>query len=282
MTIAIELWRCDTWTAYNHFRECSYHMIIRQRVLFFLLILIAGCASASRPVGTETYDYANQLFEKGLYGDARDAYRYLDETYPKTPLAEKAEYNAAYILVYYKNLNYDYDGAEREFSSFLKHYPASKLADQAQTWLAVLKSFDQSKTHELMMEVELLSKKIQNFWTEIEDRQADEEKLTKEKDSLLAEKEELSKKADDLLKEKERLLSEKAAVTVERDGLIQDKITLQRRVFSLTEEKNDLILAKKKLEKSLRDLTMVDQKMKTQRKKIKKEEISKDTNSTPR
>ena len=247
MTISIELYRRDTWTADSHFRERSYHMLIRQRALFFLLILIAGCASANhRPVGIETYDYANQLFEKGLYGDARDAYRYLDETYPKTPLAEKAEYNAAYILVYYKNLNYDYAGAEREFSVFLQHYPTSKLADQAQTWLAVLKSFDQSKTHELMMEVELLSKKIQNFWTEIEDRQADEEKLTKEKGSLLAEKEELSKKAGDLLNEKEHLLSEKAAVTVERDGLIQDKITLQRRVFSLTEEKNDLILAKKK------------------------------------
>ncbi|HYA88018.1 MAG TPA: outer membrane protein assembly factor BamD [Nitrospirota bacterium] len=258
-------------------------MLIRQWALFLLLILIAGCASENRrPVDLNTYDYANELFANGLYGDAYDAYHYLAETYPKAPSAEKAQYNAAYTLVYYKNLDYDYAGAEHEFDVFLQRYPTSKLADQARSWLSVLKSFDQSKTQQLMGEVEVLSKKIQNLWTELEDRKADEEKLVKEKDSLLAKMEDLSKKADDLLKEKERLLSEKAAVTAERDGLLQDKINLQHRVFSLTEEKNNLILAKKKLEKSHRDLTKVDGRLETQRKKIKKEEASMNTSSAPR
>jgi hypothetical protein len=260
-------------------------MPTRLGALFSLLILITGCASVKqRPVDIATYDYANELFEKGLYGDARVTYHYLAETYPASPSAEKAEYNAAYILVFYKNFDVDYPGAERELEVFLKHYPTSNLAGQAETWLAVLKSLDQSKTQEsmLMTEVELLSKKIQNLWTELEDRQAGEGKIVKEKTALLAEKEDLSKKADDLLKEKEHLVSEKAAVAVERDQLIQDKIILQRRIFSLTEEKNNLILAKKKLEKSLHDQTMVDEKLETQRKKIKKEETSKDTGSVPR
>jgi len=250
-------------------------MLIKQWTLFFLLILIAGCASGSRhPADSETYDYATDLFAKGLYRDAHDVYHYLAETYPKAPSAENAQYNAAYVLVYYKNLDHDYAGAEHEFNVFVQHYPASKLADQAETWLSVLKSFDQSKTQQLMGEVEVLSSKIQNLWTELEDRKADEEKLVKEKDSLLAEKEDLSKKVDTMLKEKDLLLSEKAAVTQERDGLLQDKITLQRRVFSLTEEKNDLILAKKKLEKSQRDLTNADKKLETRRKKTNNEETS--------
>jgi hypothetical protein len=260
-------------------------MLNRLGALFSLLILISGCASIKQhPVDIATYDYANELFEKGLYGDARATYRYLAETYPESPSAEKAEYNAAYILVYYKNLDIDYPGAEREFDAFLKQYPASKLAVQAETWLTVLKSLDQSRTQEsmLMTEVESLSKKIQNLWTELEDRQAGEDKTAKEKTALLAEKEDLSKKADDLLKEKDRLASEKTAVAVERDQLIQDKIILQRRIFSLTEEKNNLILAKKKLEKSLHDQTMVDGNLDTKRKKIKKEETSKETGSVPR
>lgn len=283
MTIAIKECRRDASTADGHFGEHGSSSPFRQWALFFVLILFAGCASVNNPpVDIQTYDYASELFQKGLYGDARDAYRYLAETYPKAALAEKAQYNAAYILVYYKNPDQDYSGAEREFDVFLQHHPTSKLADEAKTWLAVLKSFDQSKTHEFMNEVESLSKKIHTLWTEIEDRQADEEKLGREKDALLAEKEDLSKKADELLKEKELLLSEKTAVTAERDGLVQDKIALQKRVLSLTEEKNHLILAKKKLEKSVHDLTMVDVKMEKQRKKIKKEETIKDKSSTPR
>lgn len=254
-------------------------MLNKLWILFLALILIAGCASASHPpVDIQTYDYANELFQKGLYGDARDAYRYLAETYPKAALAEKAQYNAAYILIYYKNPDQDYASAEREFNVFLQHHPTSILADEAKTWLSVLKSFDQSKTHEFMGEVESLSKKIHTLWTEIEDRQANEEKLEKEKDALLAEKEDLSKKADELLKEKELLLSEKTAVTAERDGLVLDKIALQKRVSSLTEEKNDLILAKKKLEKNVHDLTMVDVKTEKRRRKIKNEETIKEKN----
>jgi hypothetical protein len=256
---------------------------MRLIIIGILVLFTMGCASARYiPADIQTYDYANELFEKGSYGDARDAYQYLAETYPKTSMAEKAQYNAAYILVYYKNPEHDYPGAEREFDNYLQRYPSGTLAAQAQSWVSVLKSFDQSKTHECMMEVESLSRKIHNLWTEIEDRQSDEKKLEKERDALLAEKEELSKKADELLKEREGLLNEKTAVTVERDGLVQDKIALQKRVLSLTEEKNHLILAKKKLEKSLHDLTMVDVRTEKQRKKIKKEETIRDKNSVPR
>lgn len=256
---------------------------MRSFIIGVVALLMVGCASVKQPpVDIQAYDYANELFERGLYGDAREAYHYLVETYPNTPSAEKAQFNAAYILVYYQNPKHDYPGAESEFGSFLQRYPASKLAGQAQSWVAVLKSFDQSKTHEFMMEVEALSKKIHNLWTEIEDRQANEEKLARERDSLLADKEDLSKKADELLKEKERLLGENTAVTTERDGLVQDKIALQKRVLSLTEEKNNLILAKKKLEKSLHELTMVDVKTEKQRKKIKKEETIKDKVPAPR
>ena len=241
-----------------------------------MLVLIAGCASFSqRPAEFQTYDYANVLFERGAYEDAHDAYRYLAETYPKSHMTEEAKFKAAYSLVYYKNTARDYDRAELEFDEFLKRYPSSTLSGQAQSWMAVLKSFEQSKTHEFMVEAESLSKRINDLGKEIENRQATEEKITKERDSLLAEKEDLSKKADNLLKEKERLLSEKTALIADRDGLEKDKIKLQKKVAALTEEKDTLIKAKKKLEKNLHDLTMVDVRMEKQRKKIKKEETTK-------
>lgn len=248
-----------------------------------VILLATGCA----PVGyhsaeIQTYDYANVLFERGLYEDAHDAYRYLAENYPKSHLTEDAEFKAAYILVYYKNPDRDYDRAQHEFGDFLQRYPSSSFSGQTYSWITVLKSFDQSKAHEFMVEVELLSTKINKLWTEIEEGRADEDKIIKEKELLLTEKEDLTKKADDLLKEKERLLGEKATLTAERDGLVQDKIALQKRVLSLTEEKNSLILAKKKLEKSLHDLTMVDVKMEKQRKKLKKEENIKSQKSAPR
>jgi tetratricopeptide (TPR) repeat protein len=248
-----------------------------------VLFTLPACASiGSRTAGLQTYDYANVLFEQGLYADAHDAYRSLAESYPKSHLTEEAEYRAAYTLIFYKNHDRDYDLAQREFSEFVQRYPSSGLSGEAQSWLVVLKSFDRSKTHEFMTEVESLSKKINNLWTEIENHQTTEEKISRERDALLAEKEDLSKKADELLKEKDRLINEKNALIAERDGLVQDKIALQKRVLALTEEKDKLIVAKKKLEKSLHDLTMVDVKMEKQRKKLKKEETTKESGSAPR
>lgn len=255
----------------------------KQLIVLLASVLFTACASmSSRPAEIQTYDYADVLFQKGLYEDAHDAYRNVAEAYPKSHMTEEAGFKAAYLLVYYKNPDQDYNRAQREFVEFLQHYPSSTLSGQAQSWIAVLKSFDESKTHEFMVEVEKLSKKIHLLWREIEDRQANEEKLSREKYSLVAENEDLTKKADELLREKERLLSEKTALSAERDGLLQDKIGLQKRVLALTEEKDKLILAKKKLEKSLHDLMMVDVKMEKQRKKLKKEETNKDKSSVPR
>ena len=281
----VEKWSCrfDAGYCSGNPRRHGCLISIRQLVFFLGLFLIAGCASIShRPAEIQTYDYAHVLFERGSYEDAHDAYIYLAETYPKSHLTEEAEFKAAYILVYYKNPDRDYDRAQREFSDFLQRYPSSTLSGQAQSWIAVLKSFDQAKTHEFMVEVESLSKKNSDLWREIENRQAAENELAKERDSLLVEKEDLSKKADDLLKEKERLLGEKAVVISERDGLEQDKIALQKKVAALTGEKDALIKAKKKLEKSLHDLTMVDVKMEKKRKRIKEEETTKNMGSAPR
>jgi hypothetical protein len=266
----------------GNLQRYGYLMSTWRQAVVLGFFLIASCASVSqRSAEIQTYDYANVLLERGSYEDAHDAYRYLAETYPTSRMTEEAAFKAAYILVYYKNPDRDFAGAQREFTDFLLRYPKGTLADEAQSWIALLKSFDQSKTHEFMMEVGLLSKKINILWTEIEEKKADSKILEREKATLFAEKEDLSKKVDELLKEQEVLLGEKKTVTAERNELEQDKIALQKRVLSLTEEKNKLILAKKKLEKSLHDLTMVDVRTEKQRKKIKKEETNGDKSSLP-
>jgi tetratricopeptide (TPR) repeat protein len=191
-------------------------MFIKLSSVFLSCILLSACASiSSRPPEFQTYDYANVLFERGSFEDAHDAYRYLAEAHPTLHMVQEAAFKDAYILVYYNNPYRDLDEAQLEFSEFLQRYPSSTLSDQAQSCIAVLKSFDQSKTHELMMKVELISKKINNLWTEIENRKADLEKLKIKQDALFAEKKDLSKKVDELLKENGLLLSEKTAVVVE-------------------------------------------------------------------
>jgi len=244
-------------------------------VIMMMSFLSAGCAVLTPLPFTDDarkYQAANTFFEQGNYKDAHVAYRSLADARPRSTWVEQSKFNAAYVLVYYKNTSKDYTKASQEFEEFLNWYPKSTLAGEANTWLDTLKMFEQTKAGELMKEVASLTTKIESVSQELLESQTNREAIMKEKDLLLIEKTNLGKKVVDLLNEKEDLIRGKAALVKDNEALGKDKAVLDKKIDSLNRERQKLIRAKEKLEKSLHDLTMVDVKMEKKRKRIQNEE----------
>jgi hypothetical protein len=237
-----------------------------------LLFAVTGCASLKLPFteNSKRYQVAQTYFERGNYTAAYDAYQAIAAT--RSAWAEDSKFNAAYMLVYFRNEQKNYGLAEQEFEVYLSRYPKGALAGEAATWLDMLKMFHQTKTGELAREVTLLTMKSENHVKELQKTQSDRDGLKKERELLLDERALLLQKVDALLNEKEALIKKNTELAKDKEGLARDKTVLAKKVDSLNKEKAKLLETKAALEKNLRDLTMVDVKMEKQRKKIKKEE----------
>ena len=238
-----------------------------------LVLMLTGCAPLMQGLtggeGAKKFREAETAFEEGKYREARASYQALAEDLSDQRRAERAQFNAAYLLVYSENPDKDYSRAAREFEEFLVRYPSGALAGEARSWHDVLRSFEQTRTNELLKEVDTLTGKVEALTKELRNAHADGEAVAKERDLLLTQKNSLTGKVDELLNDKDGLLKEKAALLKERDGLAKDNTGLGKKIELLTKEKEALTLAKENLEKSLHDLTMVDVKMEKKRKKVK-------------
>jgi len=233
-----------------------------------LVLTLAGCASLMQnQSGGESagkFQDAKTAYEQGKFKEAYNEYRALAESTTDPGLAEQSKFNAAYILVDHKNPDKNYVRASREFEEFLIRYPRSARADEAGSWVEILKQFERSRTNELLHQVDDLTKRVDDLTRDLRGIQAENEELNKERSTLLIERSRLTKKVDDLLNDKDDLLKDKATLIKEREGLT-------KKIDVLNRDRDALVLAKEKLEKSLQDLTMVDVKMEKQRKKITKE-----------
>ncbi len=254
------------------------HRVIRGGALLlpavFLMLLLGGCAAVMErfPVteNARKFQEAEKAFQGGNYAEARRIFLEVAADGTASPArSERAQFNAAYILVAHDNPNKDYGLAAREFEELIAKHPSGTHAGEARTWLDILKTFEQSKTKELMQQVDALTRKMGDVAQERQKAQTDAETLGRERDRLTSEKNDLTKKLDGLLNDKDELLKEKAALLKERDGLGKDKSALEKKVDSLTKDKQTLTLAKEKLEKSLRELSQVDVKMEKKRRKVK-------------
>jgi hypothetical protein len=241
--------------------------------LLMLVLMLSGCAplmqgQTSRE-GAKKIREAETAVKQGKYGEARASYHVLAEDLSDPRRAEQAQFNAAYLLVYYGNPDKDYSGAAREFDEFLVRYPSGTLADEARSWLDVFRSMGKTRVNELLQEVDTLTKNMEALAKELQDAHARGETVAKERDQLFAEKDGLTKKVEELLSDRDGLIKEKTALLKERDSLTDDNIEFGKKIYLLTKEKEALVHAKEKLEKSLHDLTMVDVKMEKKRKKVK-------------
>jgi hypothetical protein len=245
-------------------------------VMIVIMLCAVSCIPlrGTAPVSDDAVKFqeAKEYFDAGNYESARNAYREIGAGQRRSPLAEQAAYNAAYILVYHKNQHRDYVAAEAEFSALIQSFPQGTLTDEARSWVDIIQRVDRAASSQALKDVETLTRQVEELTRKMQEATANEQKIQQERDSLLVLNETLSGKIEGFISEKEKLVSEKTVLVAERDTLAQDKTQLQNRVAVLTQEKSDLVKAKRKLEKSLHDLTMVDVRMEKRRKKIKKEE----------
>ena len=253
--------------------EKCLEMINNQTVMTVIMIFaLTSCAVLKMPFTEDSkrYQVAQTYFERGNYKAAHDAFEVIAAS--RSAWAEESKFNAAYVLVYYKNQEKDYSLAEKEFEEYLSGYPKTALAGEAATWLGMLKMFHQTKAGELAREVASLTVKSESLARELQKAQAENESLRKERELLLDEKTALLQKLDGLLNEKEALIKKNTELIGDKMGLARDKTMLAKKVEVLNKEKIKLLETKAALEKSLHDLTMVDVKMEKQRKKMKNEE----------
>lgn len=106
-----------------------------------LITCSLACASA-RIVGMDQRQLyeADSLFAAESFALARQAYTKALSTYPRTPLAEHAQYMLGFLQLHHKNMFGDRDIAVKEFKKYQSEYPNGKRIEEVNTWLEMLHS----------------------------------------------------------------------------------------------------------------------------------------------
>ena len=135
----------------------------------FLVLLWPVCAPLMQPGGRRRREEISGGGDRLRTGQVRRGACYVSRL-RKTRLhrAAQAQFNAAHILVYYKNPDKDYSREAREFGEFPSRYPAGTFAGEARSRLDVLRNFEQSKTNELLKEVDSFTRKMEAVTQELQ------------------------------------------------------------------------------------------------------------------
>jgi len=94
---------------------------------------------------TRQLSEAEALVYKGKYDEAKKLYNKIRSSQPNAEEAKTAHYSIAFINVYYKNTNADWNVALMEFKSFAALYPKDPRIGEVLSWvrlLTVIKSFN--------------------------------------------------------------------------------------------------------------------------------------------
>lgn len=115
--------------------------------LLYSFAFMLTCASPIKIVTYKTrlLSQADALLYKGKYADAKDLYEKIRMSQPNSEEARTAHFSLAYLNVYYKNPDADWNAALEEFKSFAAQYPKDPRIGEALSWvrlLTVIKSFD--------------------------------------------------------------------------------------------------------------------------------------------
>ncbi len=108
-------------------------------LLFLCCCTLANCGALMWTGPGAEFRRARDLFTEKKYTEAADTYRKLLKDSPKSSWAADARFGLASTLAYHDNPQRNYAQALQEFEEFLKLYPGSKKADEAQNWKHVLK-----------------------------------------------------------------------------------------------------------------------------------------------
>lgn len=116
-------------------------------ILYAALALAPACSSSGRIVTYKTRQLAeaDSLVFAGKFDEAKELFEKIRSTHSNGDEARTAHFNIAFINVYYKNPNADWNAALKEFKSFAALYPKDPRIGEALSWvrmLTVIKSFD--------------------------------------------------------------------------------------------------------------------------------------------
>jgi len=105
------------------------------------------CTSTVKMVNYKTRQLAeaDSLLYSGKFEESKALYEKIRSVQTNSEEARTAHFNIAYINVYYKNPNADWDAAQKEFKSFAALYPKDPRIGEALSWvrlLTVIQSFD--------------------------------------------------------------------------------------------------------------------------------------------
>jgi outer membrane protein assembly factor BamD (BamD/ComL family) len=113
------------------------------RRLFVLVLLLMCCLSACvryRADHDVDLENADRFFREKKYNEAIAAYDKIAKGSPHSELGARALYDAAFTYAFYDNPQKDYAQALQGFDDFLRVYPNSERAIDAQNWRSLLKT----------------------------------------------------------------------------------------------------------------------------------------------
>jgi outer membrane protein assembly factor BamD (BamD/ComL family) len=119
---------------------------VKKVIVLLTVILFSGCATTSVVTGPEKQfqDAAVSVKEK-RYKEAAAACTQIMADAPNSSVAADALFELGLINAHHDNPQRDYAQATRTFVEFLKRYPDNRRADEAETWISVLKAIQELK-----------------------------------------------------------------------------------------------------------------------------------------
>jgi outer membrane protein assembly factor BamD (BamD/ComL family) len=112
-----------------------------------LVPFIIACSASAKMITyrSRLLSEADSLLYAGKFGESKTLYEKIRSSQPKSEEGRTAQFALAYLNVYYKNPNADWNIALKEFKSFASLYPKDPRLGEALSWirlLTVIKSFD--------------------------------------------------------------------------------------------------------------------------------------------
>jgi outer membrane protein assembly factor BamD (BamD/ComL family) len=119
---------------------------VRKIILLIAIVCLSGCTTTKVVTAPEKQFQEAAISAKDKrYKEAAACYNKIVTDSPDSDLAADALFELALLNAHYDNPQRDYARASRSFAEFLKRYPDNRRADEARTWISVLRTLQELK-----------------------------------------------------------------------------------------------------------------------------------------
>jgi TolA-binding protein len=119
---------------------------VRKVIVLLAAFWFSGCAATNVVTGPEKqFQDATVSMKEKRYKEAAACYNKIIADTPESSLAADAQFELALLNARYDNPQKDYARASRSFAEFLKRYPDDRRAEEARTWISVLRTVQELK-----------------------------------------------------------------------------------------------------------------------------------------